>query len=51
MPFNAHEPHGLKRVATPQHPEAYGEKAVANYQAFERAVVRACAAQGKERKV
>lgn len=49
VPFKAREPDGLKRVAVPQHPEAYGEKALANYQAFERAVV--LAAVGKERKV
>lgn len=36
-------------MASPKHPEAYGEKAVAAYQAFEAAVVRAAAE--KERKV
>lgn len=49
MAFPVTEPQGLKRVASPKHPEAYGEKAVAAYQAFEAAVVRAAA--GKERKV
>lgn len=49
MPFHATEPQGLKRVATPLHAEVYGEKTLAQYQAFERAVVLAAA--GKERKV
>ncbi len=49
VPFKATEPQGLKRVAAPKHAAAYGDKAVQQYQAFERAVV--VAAVGKERKV
>jgi hypothetical protein len=48
VPFQATEPQGLKRVAAPKHAAAYTE-ALANYKAFERAVV--VAAVGKERKV
>jgi len=49
VPFKVTEPQGLKRVAAPKHAAAYGDKAVQQYQAFERAVV--VAAVGKERKV